>query len=63
MAMWMRVTWPNGAKSSRRSLSVVWKFMLPTNKLFILTLPVLFEAPRVQDLGKLPLPGHYETLT
>jgi len=37
--------------------------MLPTNKLFILILPVLFEAPRVQDLGEPPLPGHYETLT
>jgi hypothetical protein len=36
--------------------------MLPTNKLFILTLPVLFEAPRAQDLGEGPLPRRYETL-
>src|SRR5882672_8636523 len=36
--------------------------MLPTNKLFILILPVLFEAPRAQDLGEMPLPRHYERL-
>src|SRR5213080_5424393 len=27
-----------------------------------LILPVLFEAPRAQDLGKVPLPRHYERL-
>jgi hypothetical protein len=41
---------------------VVWKLMLPTNKLFILNLPVLFEATRAQDIGKMPLPRHYERL-
>jgi hypothetical protein len=30
--------------------------MLPTNKLFILILPVLFEAPRVQDPGNCRFP-------
>src|ERR1700691_4111932 len=34
----MRAISPKGSKRPRRSLSVVWKLMLPTNRFFILSL-------------------------
>src|SRR5690348_5757520 len=35
IAMCTRATWPNGSKIARRSPSVVWKLMFPTNKFFM----------------------------
>src|SRR5258708_677602 len=61
-ALCTRATWLNSVNSSRNSASEVYKLIFPTNKLVILILPVLVEAPRAQDLGEGPLPRCYETL-